>query len=1234
MLPLLLLLTIGQPEAAPADTSLDQALTMIRPHLQWHAPAAPPDQRERIREVLEQKRELRDASDPWQPALGPLPTWEGDIPKALVEQTERLARAHPERPEVPPLSSYPWRLKDPGHADIVKALALLDSVKEGPSQAAAQRWAAEIRRNNTVLTLDVAGAFPTRKRARVVLDVRNAERVRISLHRIGSAEDLLRVMDRIGRDFVFLSHDFDRRRERQKQAQRDVMKEREAEEKLPLLPEVLREPPLASWEQPLEKLRRIPHDDLRHPFSLDDFDDDEVSHHDDSCHRFRRRLEREYLPSEREFSSWRAGLILDIPGEHLREPGAYLLRVEANGQIVLAPMLVDPPALTLRRCPDGVLAVVGTPGGHKPLEGATVQARSQQAAVRTDAGGVTFLHAYARGDRAIVVEHQGRFAVGGFGAVFAGIYRTPDDPPQMLREGKDRVGRIQPTREGHVYADGVVVALWCDRPAYRPGEEVQAKVIVRRRVRDPRQGVFRADEYEPARLELLPVGTPLTWQLVDADGNSLGKGDGKLNDFGTLATTFHLPATSTLGSCRLGVTVNDRPRLLPDVFVVDPLHRVPAEIQLSDLPATLAPGSKLPLTCTVQQTGLPITGGTLTLALVNGTTRWNLTPDPLKLDHQGTVRATLVLPLHLPAETMTLRAHVTDAQGLTTTRAFPVTIVGNATPMLGRLPRFVGADQELTWATQATEIELEQGREIEGTPTFKRTRLAVRQGQARLRFPTPGWYTVRTGSEEQEVFVHGGTEPPHATFTRRQLRNEAEGDRWVDLAHYRGPFGNESTRGDNRPPLLALFDQQEGEVGETLKVLVYVPYDSARLLLTCEAHSILDYHLVHVDGKAVHYHEIRLPLRARHRPHFYLQGTILAARGPGQALERRVIKELEELKRLDDDPGEEALWCKVVVRGPLPQGEIRVTVQPDRPAYELGEPVTIDVKTVDTAGKPVVTELALSVVEERLYGLSGDRNPVILATFLGTRGADRYQRKTWRHSLGINPEQERIRRMQDQAREMSKAAHAQLAHLDRELLHPRAPLAPRDELGELPIAVVPLSPPRSPAPSTAFAIPILRTDGEGKARVTFKATTTLTRYRINALALSRDGHVGLGQGTLRIGKPLEVEVFLPEQVPTGMVLRVPVQIRNHTPRERRVQVNATIQGLTVPVGAVRDWVVRVPAGGVISVVQKVEAARVGPVSVRAQISDEIHDDAETRRSDAVLPMPLPRPEGTVPPPGM
>src|SRR5262249_39650273 len=153
---------------------------------------------------------------------------------------------------------------------------------------------------------------------------------------------------------------------------------------------------------------------------------------DDECSQHQERIEKSYRPNDGEFtlSSWQCDRIVRIPEKVLDKSGAYVLVAEANGRTAHVPIVVDPLSRTLGRCRDGVFALVSDTEGTTPLEGATIlpspREREAGEGARTDKAGVAFARILAFGDQPIVAHHDGRYAIGGFGQVFEGIYAPPE----------------------------------------------------------------------------------------------------------------------------------------------------------------------------------------------------------------------------------------------------------------------------------------------------------------------------------------------------------------------------------------------------------------------------------------------------------------------------------------------------------------------------------------------------------------------------------------------------------------------------------------------------------------------------------------------------------------------------------------------------------------------------------------------------------------------------------------
>ncbi|HZZ82344.1 MAG TPA: hypothetical protein VFE62_27850 [Gemmataceae bacterium] len=197
------------------------ALHLLRPHMGWHAPYLPPlpdHGRERFDDVA--KLQASFGPRAWQQALGGETWMLGDIPasaeQAFAKSLQRWYQQfnsdprnqHRQPPDipVPTKSLYFWRLRDPGHADIARALRLLDGIRADDIAAKARRWVAEIGRNNTVVTFDSAGAAYRGRAHSLLMDVRNAETVAFKLYRVRDPRELLYATKKIGADFVYRAH--------------------------------------------------------------------------------------------------------------------------------------------------------------------------------------------------------------------------------------------------------------------------------------------------------------------------------------------------------------------------------------------------------------------------------------------------------------------------------------------------------------------------------------------------------------------------------------------------------------------------------------------------------------------------------------------------------------------------------------------------------------------------------------------------------------------------------------------------------------------------------------------------------------------------------------------------------------------------------------------------------------------------------------------------------------------
>lgn len=180
--------------------------------------------------------------------------------------------------------------------------------------------------------------------------------------------------------------------------------------------------------------------------------------------------------------------------------------------------------------------------------------------------------------------------------------------------------------------------------------------------------------------------------------------------------------------------------------------------------------------------------------------------------------------------------------------------------------------------------------------------------------------------------------------------------------------------------------------------------------------------------------------------------------------------------------------------------QIDVAIHTDKDKYQPGDLVTVDLST-QLAGKPVPAHLTVSVVDEMVYALQPEVAPSIDQFF-------------------YHPRRNNVR------------TSASLSFISYDVALPGSPTAPgkanRSERG-----VKVLERPRREDVDTAAWQPELVTDGDGKARFTFRMPDSLTRWRITARAIADDGHVGQKKQFVRSDKPLYLKWSGPTRLRTG-----------------------------------------------------------------------------------------------------
>ncbi|CUI08844.1 alpha-2-macroglobulin family protein [Massilia antarctica] len=252
--------------------------------------------------------------------------------------------------------------------------------------------------------------------------------------------------------------------------------------------------------------------------------------------------------------------------------------------------------------------------------------------------------------------------------------------------------------------------------------------------------------------------------------------------------------------------------------------------------------------------------------------------------------------------------------------------------------------------------------------------------------------------------------------------------------------------------------------------------------------------------------------------------------------------------------------------------EPRIALQfkTDKEVYQPGEKVTIDV-TAQMDGKPVSTLVTLGVVDEMIYVLQPEIAPDIGDFF-------------------YHPRRNNVR------------TTASLSFISYDLAAGRSAGAPaRHNYNERGVKV--LERPRRDNVDTALWAPALKTDAEGRARVTFTMPDALTRWRITGRAMDAQGRVGQRTAYLRSDKSFFAKWTAPDWMRVGDAPLASVAVFNQTAGEQAIEVTLTA-GTVVKTE-------KITARRGVNYVQFPLAASTGPMRLEVKQGGKVVDALDT-----------------------
>jgi uncharacterized protein YfaS (alpha-2-macroglobulin family) len=368
----------------------------------------------------------------------------------------------------------------------------------------------------------------------------------------------------------------------------------------------------------------------------------------------------------------------------------------------------------------------------------------------------------------------------------------------------------------------------------------------------------------------------------------------------------------------------------------------------------------------------------------------------------------------------------------------------------------------------------------------------------------------------------------------------------------------------NRYAIDLVTDKESYEPGQTATVLVKTPI-AGDALVTVERDRVLRSFVTHLTGNSP---SVQVPVAETDAPNVFV--SVMLLRGANDS--PRKIKA----------PEYRIGYCELRVE--RPGDKLTVQLKPSSATAKPGDKVEVEADVRDVKGQPVAaSEVVLYAVDEGVLSLTDYKTPDPLGFF--------NQRRT----LGVQTNLTLPTLLKEDAEESDFANKGYLIG---------------DGKGGPPL----LNGLRKNFLACAFWNATLRTDAQGHLRAEFVAPDSLTRYRVIAIAASKQNQFGAGESAFEITKPVMVEASLPHFANLGDKLILRGVLHNNTELAGEADVELKLDATAQAAEVKRH--VTLPAHGSIPIDFPVEIVATGKAQWRWSVHF-VAADKKTEFQDAL-----------------
>jgi len=660
--------------------------------------------------------------------------------------------------------------------------------------------------------------------------------------------------------------------------------------------------------------------------------------------------------------------------------------------------------------------------------------------------------------------------------------------------------------------------IYTDRPVYRPGHTVHFKGILRAR---------SGEQFRP------PAGEQVQITVEDPNNKQVYQTNAVVSAFGGIHGDFTLAGDAALGYYFINVRKGSVQYSMNGSFHVEEYKKPEYEVRITPDKPRVLQGETISATIEAKYYfGEPVAGAQVSY-VVHRATAWSslfgdeeedsgeggefgggqgdepeyagdqLSEQTAKLDANGRLRITVPTTVsdHKYDYRYRIEARVTDAGRRE--------IAGHNSVLATYGSFQVGVQADKYLYTEGETIHLSAvARDYDGNPvqtTYRIEQLHHEYKQGKYEeVVTAGadGQTGKDGSGKTDMQARNGD---YIRITARTPEGRmVEGRTWLWVVS-----PGRSVWRQNEQQLQIIADKKSYKPGDTAQLLVMTNVPQAYLLITTEGPNMKSKRVEKVTSPAA---MISVPITGSDEPNVYVSVAFVH--------HDTLFTGSKNLKV------------------PATEKKLSITIEPSQPQFKPGEAARYNITALDAAGKPVVGEFSLGVVDEAIYAVRPDSTGDIHDSFYGSVG--NFVRVDSSFSFYFTGEAGN--------KPMFLAGGAGGGSHDR-----LSQLKPGEALVQPKI--------RKVFPDTALWLAEIRTDQNGHAQAQLAFPDSLTTWRATIRGNTQDFKVGNAVNRVIVRKNLMVRLAVPRFFRQGDDVTVSTIVHNYLTSDKNAQVSLDVKGL-------------------------------------------------------------------------